>query len=91
MRYFSTLLIFLSVAASHKLTAFDIPTREETSLWLQDGKEIGATHMLVICDHFDYSDFPDYVYHGQDLQKKIDDWNAQELFMVTEVFHINSK
>lgn len=37
-------------------------TREEIRRWLEKGKADGATHMIVWCDTFDYSDFPQYVY-----------------------------
>jgi hypothetical protein len=39
-------------------------TRDIISKWFDHGLETGASHMFIICDCFDYSDYPVYVnYH----------------------------
>lgn len=36
-------------------------TRAEIEVWFDRGVAKSATHMLIICDTFDWSDFPVYV------------------------------
>jgi len=41
-------------------------TREDISNWFDEGVAKGATHMVIICDTYDYDDFPRYVMPGED-------------------------
>ena len=36
-------------------------TKEELALWFDEGVRQGASHMVVVCDTFDHSDYPVYV------------------------------
>lgn len=48
---------------------------EDISNWFDEGMGIvGATHMIVMCDTFDYSDYPMFVMNGtkESVWKKID-------------------
>ena len=36
-------------------------TREDILRWLHRGKAEGASHMLVLCDTFDWDDYPVFV------------------------------
>lgn len=56
-------------------------TREEIRTWLLEGKEQGATHTIIACDTFDYSDFPVHIMPGEDVRKK-----ESELDKVMEVY-----
>lgn len=50
--------------------------------WLERGKGHGATHMIVVCDTFDWTDYPVYVKPGQDpqlIRKKYDGKNMQKI------------
>jgi hypothetical protein len=38
--------------------------------WLQEGKERGATHVIIISDTFDYTYYPVYVMPGENPRKK---------------------
>lgn len=33
-------------------------TKAEISAWFDEAKHKGATHMLVVCDTYDYADYP---------------------------------
>lgn len=37
------------------------------SKWFDEGIELKATHMIVVCDTFDYEDYPVYVMPDQDV------------------------
>jgi hypothetical protein len=36
-------------------------TFEDIKGWLNRGKEKGATHVIVVCDTYDFDDYPVYV------------------------------
>jgi hypothetical protein len=42
-------------------------SKEEIRRWLEDGKQAGATHVIVAVDQFDQEDYPVYVMPGQDV------------------------
>lgn len=44
-------------------------SREEIRMWVYEGKKRGATHVVIVCDTFDYDDFPVFVRPGQDPHK----------------------
>ena len=35
-------------------------TVEDLSVWFDEGVKLGATRMIVVCDTFDWSDYPVY-------------------------------
>ena len=37
-------------------------SKQEIEGWFDEGKRKGATHMLVVCDTFDYDDYPVYTH-----------------------------
>ena len=43
-------------------------SKEEIRRWLEDGKQAGATHVIVAVDQFDQEDYPVYVMPGQDVR-----------------------
>lgn len=60
-------------------------TQTDIREWLARGKEKGATHVIVACDTFDWSDYPVFVMPGQDARavaKKYDGTNMQKLMEV---------
>ena len=44
-------------------------TAEDIGRWFDEGVEEGATHMIVVCDTYDYEDYPVFVKKGQDVRK----------------------
>jgi len=44
-------------------------SREDISGWFDDGVHMKATHMIVICDTWDHSDYPTYVRKVQDVRE----------------------
>ena len=38
--------------------------------WFERGKSMGATHLIVVCDTFDYEDYPVFVMPNEDVRKK---------------------
>ncbi len=57
-------------------------TKSEIRDWLTKAKSEGATHLLVVCDTFDWGDYPVEVMPGQDINviaKNYDRVNMQKI------------
>lgn len=64
-------------------------TKEDIRRWLWKAKEDGATHMLVVCDTFNFDDFPSYVMPGQDVHEKIKEVEKAEMQRLMECYHMS--
>jgi hypothetical protein len=60
----------------------------ELAKWFQEGVKQKATHMIVVCDTFDYSDYPVYVTAGQDAREIVKERNQNEMQKVMEVYNL---
>ncbi len=57
-------------------------SKSEIDGWISTAKEMGATHIISVCDTFDYDDYPVYVLPHEDLEeikKKYDRVNMQKI------------
>lgn len=57
--------------------------------WFERGVSQGSTHMVVVCDTFNYEDYPVYVEKGQnphDVVKEKD--NPNQMSKVMEVYDL---
>lgn len=61
-------------------------TKPEIKEWLEDGKKKGATHMIVVCDTYDYEDYPVYVLQDEDVRGKYEEYNGPNMQLVMEVY-----
>lgn len=57
--------------------------------WLANAKEEKATHLVVVCDTFDYDDYPVYVQKGQDVRKVVDAYQGKSMQQVMEVYNMS--
>jgi hypothetical protein len=64
-------------------------TRETISGWLKRGKEKGATHVIVACDTFSYSDFPVFVMPGEDVKDKCEETRGKHMQKIMEVYNLS--
>lgn len=64
-------------------------TQKDLIQWFDEGVELGATHMVVICDTFDYDDFPVYVMPGQDARRVAEEKSSEPLARLMEVFNLS--
>jgi len=46
-------------------------TRMDLKVWFDQGKKEGATHMIVVCDTFDFGDYPAYVGKDENVHDRI--------------------
>jgi len=63
-------------------------TREDISRWLAEGKREKATHMIVVCDTYDWEDYPVYVSRRENVREIYSDYNGKEMQRVMEVYSL---
>lgn len=63
-------------------------SREEIKKWAQEGKREGATHMIVVCDTFDWSDYPVYVSKKEKVKKIEAQYDDKNMQRVMEVYNL---
>ena len=54
--------------------------------WLEEGKKENATHMIVVCDTFDYEDYPVYVKKEEDVNEIAKEYNMVNMQRIMEVY-----
>lgn len=64
-------------------------TREDIKGWLERGKTKGASHMLVVCDTYDWSDYPVFVMPGEDAHEKGKQNNGPNMTKLMEVYNLS--
>lgn len=65
-------------------------SRADLRHWFREGEADGYTHMIVVCDTFDYEDFPVYIkaVNAGIAQKRAADEDAKEMQKVMEVYNL---
>lgn len=57
--------------------------------WFIKGVREGHTHMIVVCDTYDYEDFPRYVSGTADeVRAMVDEANGKNMEKVMEVYNL---
>lgn len=64
-------------------------TSEEIRKWLQTGKKLEATHMIVAFDTFDYEYYPVYVFPYENVRDKRCRYEGKEMQTVMEVYNLS--
>ena len=63
-------------------------TREDIEQWFKEGVRQGATHMVVVCDTFDWEDFPVYVEPGKNPRDVFAEHHEKNMEKVMEVYSL---
>lgn len=63
-------------------------TQADIRRWLNEGKSMGATYVIVVCDTFDWEDYPVYVASNEDVRKKYTEYNGPNMQKVMEVYSL---
>ena len=64
-------------------------TIEDLKRWFNRGKEIGATHLIVVCDTFDWEDYPSYVMPQENVVAKAEGYHGPNMQKVMEVYNLS--
>lgn len=62
--------------------------RKQIREWLQRAKKDDATHLVVVCDTFDYENYPVYVYRDEDVREVAARYDNKNMQRVAEVYNM---
>lgn len=62
--------------------------RKTLERWFKRGLEQGATHFIVVCDTFDYEDYPVYVSPSENVHQKAKEYDGPNMQKVMEVYDL---
>lgn len=63
-------------------------TMDQIKTWLERGVNEGATHMIVVCDTFDYNDYPVFVSAEESVAEKATE-HCKNMQKVIEVYDLS--
>jgi len=63
-------------------------TRQDLALWFDEGRHRGATHMIVVCDQYDWTDYPVYVAPDEDVLKRAAEYQGHPMQKIMEVYDL---
>lgn len=65
---------------------------EDIKRWVKEGaRKKSNTHVLIVCDCFDYDDYPVYVTKDQDVRKVAQEHNGPNMTKLMEVYSLTGK
>lgn len=59
---------------------------EEIEEWVRAAHKKGCSHLIVVCDDFDYEDYPVEVKEGEDIEVKMKEFNFKNMQRIMEVY-----
>ncbi len=65
-------------------------SRQDVERWIQTARAQGATHVISVCDTFEWDDYPVYVMPGDDLEKVKAKYDGVNMQRINEVIPIRS-
>jgi hypothetical protein len=65
-------------------------TRTDIDRWIESAKEEGATHIISVCDTFEWEDYPVNVLPGENLELKKLQYDNVNMQKINEVITINA-
>lgn len=63
-------------------------TQAQIAAWFDKGVKQKATHMIVVCDTFDYDDYPVYALSDKDALASYKLYKMQSMQRVMEVYDL---
>ncbi len=63
-------------------------TKEDIKEWIKTGQQRGASHMIVVCDTFDWEDYPVYVMPNENVHDRYEHFNGPNMQKVMEVYNL---
>lgn len=64
-------------------------SNSDIGFWFDRLKAEGATHMVVVCDTFDYEDYPVPVKPGQSARDVAKQYDGENMQQVMEVYNLS--
>ena len=63
-------------------------TKDDIRQWFQSGIKSGATHMIVVCDTYDWDDYPVYVRQEENVGEKVLEYHRKNMQKGMEVYDL---
>lgn len=63
-------------------------TKTEIMNWVDKAKKEGATHLMVVCDTYDWEDYPVEVMPGQDIHATYARYDNHDMQKVMEIYNL---
>jgi hypothetical protein len=63
-------------------------TVHQIASWFDHGVQQGATHLIVVCDTFDYGDYPVCVQADQDPREVAAEYDGKNMQKIMEVYNL---
>lgn len=57
--------------------------------WIERGITNGATHVIVICDTWDYEDYPVYVEPNESVETIVNRYMCSSMQQVMEIYNLS--
>jgi hypothetical protein len=64
-------------------------TKEQISKWFDFAKQSGFAYMIIVCDMFEYTDYPVYVYAGNNLRERANRVIATDMQVIMECYDLS--
>lgn len=64
-------------------------TKDIISEWFERGLKRKATHMIIVCDTFDYEDYPVYVYENENIHIKRKEYDGKDMQRIMEIYDLS--
>lgn len=64
-------------------------TKNEIREWFLRGIEQKATHLIVVCDTFDYDDYPVFVGKDENVKEIESEYDGKNMQSIMEVYNLS--
>ncbi|CAH0343681.1 hypothetical protein [Rhizobium sp. CECT 9324] len=64
-------------------------SRADIESWFEHGAELGATHLIVVCDTFDHEDYPVFVKPEQSSREVAAEYDGKNMQRIMEVYDLS--
>jgi hypothetical protein len=61
-------------------------TKQDIENWFNLALKDKATHMIVVCDTFEYEDYPVFVYPDEDVSQVVKKYDGRNMQRVMELY-----
>jgi hypothetical protein len=61
-------------------------TKQEISDWFDRALFNGCSHLIIVCDTFDWEDYPVYVMPNESVHEKASEFDGRNMQKVMEVY-----
>lgn len=64
-------------------------SKEVIKVWLGQAQKKSCTHLMVVCDDFDFNDYPVFITSGMDVTKEYEHRHSKNMQRVMEVYNLS--